>query len=365
MLRPIGAFASAALVLVCLTSCSQPDTSLESAPPGSQLIQRVGALDLSDFHLAYTGHVESGILLQRRTPVTFSGAGSVALGQPLKAQLEETTAQCESGCQTELVVVGEDRYRRNLGDASWWVDHGTPVDSYLWTRILPSRLAKASSARVVGQATVKGDPAWIIEGTDELGYPFLVWLRKSDSYPLRYESTPNQKTNFLDIQITLDHFNTGVTVTPPRQDQLSPELWGTSYGRERSIPLDGGGVTVHNPIFDCDGGEFVDDSRPDTYPVLVPFTYAAGGSSLAVDPRVWKVYDDSRQPYSPQTIGSAAKLQAQSLPAAGTSSGSLCFLIPWTQNQVTLIGNLASGLVSVYLGGLRRPDQTGTASPTG
>ena len=354
----MGAFGSAALVLVCLTSCSQPDTSLESAPPAGQLIQRVDAFNLSDFRFAYTGHFESRIVLERPTIASFSGDGSVALGQPLKAQLEETNGQCASGCPTEFIVVGEDRYRRNLGDASWWVDHGTPLDSYLWTLILPARLAQATSPRVVGQATVSGGPAWIVEAKDQLGHTFRVWLRKKDGYPLRYESSPKETTSFLDIRITLDRFNAGVTVTPPRPDQLSPELWGTTYGREHLIPLDGGTVAVHNPKFDCDGSDLVDDSRPDTYPVLVPFTYSAGGSSLAVDPQVWKMYDDSRQPYQPQAIGSAAKLAAQNLPAGRTSSGSLCFLIPWTQNQVTLIGTLGSGLVSVYIGGLRRPDQT-------
>ena len=287
-----------------------------------------------------------------------SGQGNVSVSPALRAALHETNTFCADRCPDDLIVVGESRYTKSPG-TSWWLERGVPLDSYLWSLILPSSLTNASGSRVAGQQTLDGQATWVIDAQSTDGHLFRVWLRKKDGYPVQLESAPHEKTSFLDLYIKLDNFNSGVAIDAPPREQLDPRFWGTEYTREHAIPIEGGKVTIHQAGNDCDGASTYDDSRPDVYPVLVPFTYSAGSGPLVIDPDVWTLYDTFGHPYPAQPLGTAPRLRALTVPVGHSVSGDLCFLVPWTQDNLTIIGNFGSGVITSFVGGLRRPDSTG------
>lgn len=358
--------------LVCVAACdvSQPAASLRpapSAPPAGELLSRSQASNLNDFHITYTAHTwAEGPLTPLGSSITvrLAGAGSVVMSPTLMAKLHETTTFCADLCPIDSIVVGEDRYSKSP-NSSWGLDHGVPTDSYLWSLILPSRLARASTPRVVGEETLNGVATWVVDGTDASGHSFRVWLSQKSDYPVQLESAPNERTSFLDIRINLDAFNSGVAVVAPPRDQLDPLYWGTAYVGEHPIPLAGGTVTIHGPAYDCNGGNTYDDSRSDVYFVLIPFTYTAGAKPLTINPDSWTLYDTFGHPYRAESLGTAPKLVTQSIPVGQSRDGDLCFLVPWSQDKLTIVGDFPSGVVTSFVGGLRRPDSVSQVAPSG
>jgi hypothetical protein len=349
-------------LLACVGACeTQPASSLRpapSAPPAGQLLSRLQASNLNDFHITYTTHLwAEGPLSRSNGSITVrsSGVGSVVVKSTLMATLHETSTFCLDLCPADLIVIGEDRYSKS-GGSSWWLAHGVAADTYLWKMVLPAQLAKAIAPRVVGQETLNGVETWVVDAIDPSGHSFRVWLAQVNGYPLQLTSAPNENTSFLDIRINLDSFNTGVLVAAPPKDQLDPLFWGTEYLREQPIPIGGGTVTIHNAAYDCNGGDLYDDSRPDVYSVLVPFTYVAEAKPLNIKPGSWTLYDTFGHPYGPQSLGSAPKLQAQSIAGGRSVSGNLCFLVPWGEDKLTIVGTFPSEVVTSYVGGLRQPN---------
>lgn len=352
----------AAAVVAC--GGSSPVAGVEpapSAPPAESLLRMIQTSSLKDFHVTYAAHLwaEGPLSMTGGSiSVLHSGQGNVSVSPSLMATLHETNTFCADRCPIDLIVVGESRYTKSPS-SSWWLERGVPLDSYLWSAILPSYIAKASGSRVAGQQTLDGVATWVIDAYSRDGHPFRVWLRKKDGYPVQLESAPNEKTSFLDLHITLDSFNRGVEIEAPPKDQLDPRFWGTEYVREHPIPFQGGTVTIHEAGYDCDGASTYDDSRPDAYPVLVPFTYAAGSAPLVIDPGAWTLYDTFGHPYRAHSLGTAPKLVAETVSAGHSVSGDLCFLVPWDEDNLTIIGDFRSGVITSFVGGLRRPDSTG------
>lgn len=354
-----------AIAALVACSCSSQAAAVEaapSAPPAKSLLSMAQTSTLTDFRLTYAAHLwaEGPLSLSLSggsISVLHSGQGTVSFSPALRAALHETNAFCADQCPVDLIVIGESRYAKSP-TSSWWLERGVPLDSYLWSLILPSSLAHASGSRVAGQQTLDGQATWVIDAHSTDGHLFRVWLRKKDGYPVQLESAPNEKTSFLDLHIKLDNFNRGVAIEAPPKDQLDPRFWGTEYTREHPIPFDGGTVTIHQAGNDCDGASSYDDSRPDVYPVLVPFTYAAGSTPLAVDPSAWTLYDTFGHPYRAQPLGTAPKLVVQMLAPGQSASGDLCFLVPWSEDNLTIIGNFPGGVITSFVGGLRRPDSS-------
>lgn len=331
-----------------------------SSPPAETLLSMAQASSLRDFHLTYAAHLwAEGPLSTSGGSISVlrSGQGNVSVTPTLTAALHETDTFCADRCPIDMIVVGESRYTKSPS-SSWWLERGVPLDSYLWSLILPSSLAKASRPRVAGQQTLDGAATWVIDANSSDGHLFRVWLRKQDGYPVQLESAPHEKTSFLDLRIKLDGFNRGLAIKAPRQDQLDPRFWGTEYIREHPIPFQGGTVTIHQAGYDCDGASTYDDSRPDVYPVLVPFTYAAGSKPLVIDPGAWTLYDTFGHPYRGQSLGIAPKLEVETVSPGHSASGDLCFLVPWAEDNLTIVGDFRTGVVTSFVGGLRRPDST-------
>jgi hypothetical protein len=351
------------VAIACVVACggSQPASSFRlapSAPPAGELLSRSQSSNLNDFHITYTAHLwAEGPLSRLNSSITVrsSGAGSVVVGPKLMAELHETSTFCADLCPVDLIVVDGDRYSKS-GSSSWWLDHGVAADSYLWSMVLPSRLAKAIAPRVVGEETLDGVETWVVSAIDPSGHSFRVWFSQKDGYPVQLESAPNEKTSFLDLHVNLDHFNTGVVVAAPPEDQLDPVFWGTEYVREHPIPLAGGTVTIHIAGYDCNGADTYDDSRSDVYFVLVPFTYAAEATALTIDPGLWTLYDTFGHPYRAEELGTAPRLVMQTIPPGQSRSGDLCFLVPWSEDRLTIVGDFPSGVVTSFVGGLQPPD---------
>jgi hypothetical protein len=358
-LKVIAMIALLAWVGACETT--QPASRLRpapSAPAAGQLLSRLQTSNLNDFHITYAAHLwAEGPLSHSNGSITvrFSVAGTVVVKPKLMANLHETSTFCADLCPADSIVIGEDRYSRS-GASSWWLDHGVATDTYRWKMVLPAQLAEAIAPRVVGQETLNGVETWVVDAFDPSGHSFRVWLSQLNGYPVQLTSAPNDRSSFLDIRINLDSFNTGASVEAPPRNQLDPRFWGTEYVREQPIPIAGGTVTIHPAAYDCNGGDLYDDSRPDVYFVLVPFTYLAAAKPLTVKPGSWTLYDTFGHPYGPQSLGSAPKLQAQSIAIGGSASGNLCFLVPWGEDNLTIVGTFPSGVVTSAVGGLRRPD---------
>ncbi len=150
-----------------------------------------------------------------------------------------------------------------------------------------------------------GTKTWVIDADMPGGQAFRVWLRQDDGYPVQLTSSPNQKTPYLDLKVNLSAFDRGIQIGVPPRNELDPRYWGTEYNGP--IPLDGGTVTIHQAMYDCNGGDGWDDSRSDGYFILVPFSYTSGAKPLVIDPAVWTLYDTFGHPYPAQALGSSAE----------------------------------------------------------
>jgi len=328
-----------------------------SAPPAAQLLAH--ASSPTDAHLTYQTHYwAEGPLAGGGGYVKklWSGAGELVLKPKLMASLRETSTFCYSLCPLNEIIDGHDRYTKS-DQSSWGVDHAVGIDTYAWSAILPSRLGQATGGRVAGGEGFDGTKTWVIDADMPGGQAFRVWLRQDDGYPVQLTSSPNQKTPYLDLKVNLSAFDRGIQISVPPRNELDPRYWGTEYNGP--IPLVGGTVTIHPAIYDCNGGDGWDDSRSDGYFILVPFSYTSGAKPLVIDPAVWTLYDTFGHPYPAQALGSAPKLGAQQVPAGASRSGDLCFVVPWSQDNLTIVGALPGGLVTHFVGGLRRPDASG------
>lgn len=352
------------LAAVVACSGSSPEASVEpapSAPPAESLLGVSQTSSLKNFHLTYAAHLwaEGPLSMSGGSiSVLHSGQGEVSVSPTLTAALHETNTFCADRCPIDLIVLGEIRYTKSPS-SSWWLERGVSLNSYLWSLILPTSLAKASGSRVAGQQTLDGVATWVIDSYSTDGHRFRVWVRKKDGFPVQLESHPNEKTSFLDLYIKLDSFNRGVAIEAPPKDQLDPRFWGTEYTREHPIPIEGGTVTIHEAGYDCGGASTYGDGRPDVYPVLVPFTYTAGSTPLAIDPGAWTLYDTFGHRYRAESVGAAPKLFVQTVSPEHSASGDLCFLVPWAEDNLTIVGDFRSGVITSFVGGLRRPDSTG------
>ena len=165
------------------------------------------------------------------------------------------------------------------------------------------------------------------------------------------EITSNDKSAVVDADF--GKFNQAIAVSAPPPSEWSPQFWGQSYRREQPIPVPGGQITVHDHRYDCDGGDSVDDGLPASYPVLALFTYvAASGQTLKVDPKVWTLVGQTGISYQPVDTGAAPKLTPGVVADGQSAAGGLCFQIPKDESNLTLMGHLPAGTVSVFLGGL-------------
>ncbi len=348
----------------CATTSPAVDiVPVASAPPASTLLERVASP--RDFRIAYRTHyLAAGPLTPNSNPYveeSWSGSGEVVPQPKVTARLHETNTFCADLCPIDEVVDGTDRYAR-APQSSWGLDRGIGLDNYSWSAILPSRLKQGTATRIVGQQRLEGQQTWVVDGRMPNGQAFRVWLRQDNSYPVRLTSSPNAKTPYIDIQIDASHFDTGISISPPPKQALDPLYWGTEYHREQPIPLGGGSVTIQVSVLNCHGGSELDDSLNSGFFVLIPFTYKAGTKPLAVDPTVWQIYDTFGHPEQLQTTGTGQRLIPQTLPPGESSSGTLCFFLPFDQNHFVLVGNLPAGLVTSFVGGVSLPDSSGQAS---
>lgn len=336
------------------------------APPAGELLGRVSVP--KDFHISYRTHYwAQGPLTPNRNPYiekSWSGSGDVIPQPKLIANLHETNTFCADLCPIDEIVDGTDRYAR-APQSSWGLDRGIGLDNYSWSVILPSSLTHGTATGVVGQQRLDGHQTWVVDAKMPNGQAFRVWLRQDNGYPVRLTSSPNAKTPYIDIQVDASDFDRGITISPPARQAIDPLYWGTEYHREQPVPLGGGSVTIHVSVMNCHGGSELDDSLSSGFFVLVPFTYRAGAKPLAVDPGVWHIYDTFGHPVEPQSTVTGQPLFSQTLPPGESSSGSLCFFLPFDQNHFALVGDLPGGFVTSFVGGVSLPDSSGQASPAG
>jgi hypothetical protein len=353
-------------IWACIAACGGgPVTNgilpAPSAPPAARLLAQ--ASSPTDAHITYQTHfLAEGPLATGGGYVKqlWSGTGDLVLKPKLMASLRETNTFCYDLCPLNEIINGQDSYTKS-DQSSWGVNHALDINTYAWSAILPSQLGLATGGRVAGVESLDGAKTWVIDAHMPGGQAFRVWLRQEDRYPMQLTSSPNQKTPYLDLKVNLSAFDRGRQISIPPRNELDPRYWGTEYNGP--IPLDGGTVTINQTMYDCNGGGVLDDSRSDGYFVLVPFTYTAGMKPLVVDPSVWTLYDTFGHPYPAQPLGSAPKLGAQQVPAGASRSGDLCFVVPWGQDNLTIVGDLPGGLATHFVGGVRRPDASRTAKP--
>ena len=355
----------AGLMSVAACNGSPPASTVipaPSAPPAADLL--AGVSIPTDFHLTYQKHfLAEESLAQNVGYVTklLSGQGDVVLKPSVMASLHETDTFCADLCSSDEIVNNNDRYTRN-DQSSWNVDHGVDLNTYDWTAILPSTLRQADAISVAGTERIDGALTWVVDARTPNGQAFRVWLRQDNDYPVQLTSSPHSKTPYLDITIKLTDFDRERKISIPTRNQLNPLYWGTQIHLEQPIPIEGGSVIVHPSVYNCHGGADLYDSETAGYFVLIPLTYVAGTKPLAIDPRSWAVYDAVGIPFPAEPAGT---LIAQTVPPGQSRSGDLCFLLPWNHNGFALVGHLPGGIVTSFVGNVRLPDATGTASPEG
>jgi len=189
--------AAAALLTACSSSPNTP-----SGPPSAQdILNKPDQANVKDAHFTLVAHLKSG-------SISFDATGDgIIVIKPVQASqfTMETTVNGQT-LKFEEIIVGGKEYDLSPDNPRWTVKPSTTSN--------PSSF-KGKNAVYLGEVALKDGKAWHVTATDENGNPFEAWVRESDGYPLKYEST-SQGTSFT---ATFDRFNTGQTVTaPPASD---------------------------------------------------------------------------------------------------------------------------------------------------
>ena len=172
-------------------------------PTAADVLAKPDKANVKDAHFTLTAHVTS-------QGVTFdaTGEGVIVIKPQQASKFTMQTTVAGQTLKFEQIIVGGKEYDLAPDNPRWTVKDSTTSSN-------PSTFTKGKNATLVGEESLKEGKAWHVRATDDAGNPFDAWVRESDGYPLKYQST-SQGTTFTAL---FDRFNTGETIAaPPASD---------------------------------------------------------------------------------------------------------------------------------------------------
>jgi len=245
----------------------------------------------------------------------------------------------------DFVSIGSTIYVRTNTLGAWQVV--TASDSYwsLFANINPASWDQISDARTVGEASVGGSAAWVVQAKDSTGRLFKVWLRQRDNYPLRY-TIPwvNVKGLTYYVNALYRDFNSDLAINPPDMSNRGIVPPG------KPVELAAGSVMVTEVTFDCVGTSVRQPASEHKF-VLITLAYLdTGPGGMTVQPSDWRLYGDGVVAAEPIETGAPDLLRAQVLSRGQRTTGKLAFEVPEDAYQLVTVGKLVGATAVVSTG---------------
>jgi hypothetical protein len=244
------------------------------------------------------------------------------------------------------LVIGSTVYRRGTTFSEWELSSTHDADPSSYAYVNPTTWPASSGVTVLGESSINGAAAWVIQATDGVGRTFRAWIRETDSYPLRYTTSyVNVKLRTYYINALYERFNIPVVIAVPSQSNHGIVPIGTP------ISLPSGSVTVTRVAFDCSGSS---THRPAPLHKLVTITLAfhdTGPDAIVISPFDWRLYGDGTDGATATDTANPASLTAQTLKLGANVSGIVTFEVAEDAYQLITVGKLhdVTAVVSVFL----------------
>ena len=246
----------------------------------------------------------------------------------------------------DFVLVGSTIYVRGNTFNEWQTITGGDPYWGVFADINPALWQAGAGTRTLGEASVDGSRAWVLQLANRFGLQFKAWIREKDGYPLRYTASwLNAKGMTYYVNALYRRFNSAVQIAPP--DMLNRGI--ANPGAPVALPS--GSVTVTDVEFDCSGTASRRPARGDKF-VLVTLAFVdTGPGQVAISPDAWRLYGDGVNGAPPIETGSPGTLQVQALSPGSRVSGAVAFEVPEDAYQLLVVGHLV-GATAVMSAGL-------------
>ena len=196
--------ATLGIAVLMLTGCTATTNQAAKTPTASEILNKPDQANVKDAHVTLVAHIVSAGVAFDAT-----GDGAIVVKPAQASKFTMTTTIAGQSLKFEEIIIGGQEYDLAPDNPRWTVKASTSAN--------PSSF-KGTDAVYVGEDNLKQGKAWHVKAKDPNGSPFEAWVRESDGYPLKYESTTQGST----FTATFDLFNTGQTISaPPASDVQS------------------------------------------------------------------------------------------------------------------------------------------------
>jgi len=245
------------------------------------------------------------------------------------------------------VVIGSTVYRRGSTFSAWQLSSIQDTDPVSFAYINPTTWLASSGVKTLGESSISGVAAWVIEATDGIGRTFRAWIRETDSYPLRYTTSyVNVRGRTYYINALYQRFNIPVAIGVPSLSNHGIVAIGVP------VKMPSGSVTVTEVAFDCLGTA---NRKPAPQHKFVMITVAfndTGPDPISITPYAWRLYGDGTDgATATESVNPASSLTTQILRPGAHVSGIVTFEVAEDAYQLFTVGKLPdlTAVVNVFL----------------
>jgi hypothetical protein len=216
----------------------------------------------------------------------------------------------------------------------------------LFADINPALWQGSSTARVLGETSIDGSPAWVLDLANRFARQFKAWIREKDGYPLRYTTSwKNAKGSTYYINALYGRFNLALEITKP--DMLNRGV--ANPGAPVALPS--GSVTITDVEYDCSGTSSRRPAPHDKFVLVTLMFVATGPGPILITPEAWRLYGDGVNAAALIDNGAPGPLRVQTLNPGNRVSGVIVFETPEDAYQLIAVGHLV-GATAVMNAGL-------------
>jgi hypothetical protein len=322
------------------------------APSASTLVARIGASSMQSADFRIIGTQPTPRVQGQIGALVYHQDGKLATKEPALELQSSDAYPGQSPWNPDIdgrgnyIVIGSTVYERGSSLNEWHLSSTSAADASSYAYINPTSWSKSSGERILGEASVNGSRVWVLEATDAIGRHFKVWVRETDSYPLRYTTSyVNVKGATYYINALYLQFNGPARITAPPLSNRGIAPMGVP------IQLNSGSVTVAEVAFDCSGTA---TRRPATTHKFVTITVAfndTGPDPISITPYAWRLYGDETNGAIPVETGNPAALREQVVQPGARASGIVTFEVAEDAYQLLAVGKLpnVTAVFNVFL----------------
>jgi Domain of unknown function (DUF4352) len=265
--------------------------------------------------------------------LSLGGMGVIAFRPKLASHVIFTGGLGEE----RIEVDGKTYTRGSLG--KWTVSPSTGQVQY-------GSWADGKDPKLVGEETVHGDKAWHVSATDADGR-FDLWVRKSDGYPLKYQS---HGLSLLGLEMTFSDFNSGATVAPPPGLQVAANPKTAQVGVGQPARLNFVTVTVIEVDPQWAVTNTFEQPKKGSHFVAVKVQYESiAQQNVSYNQFDWKVVGPTGARFTPSFVPREPQLRSGELQPGKKVYGWIIFEIPDGATGLTLNASIGDDKVLVGL----------------